>query len=162
MATTSPVEKMKTACKDLEQIKTEETQKLAAALWQINIEYYEDVRRRSSKSFYLALGAAIVGTGFFVFALRSMMRNQIPFSQLSLIAGATIQVISGISFYLYGKSSHQFSAFHACLERSNRFLLANSICENLEPPDKSEMRKELIGIIANAHILSEDYVKHGD
>jgi TRADD-N domain-containing protein len=162
MSRPSPVEEMKTACRALEDVETNETQKLAARLWELSIKYFDDVRRRSQKSFYLALGAAVVGTLFFLLALLLMLWDQAPFSQLSLIAGVTIQVISGINFYLYGKSSHQFSAFHACLERANRFLLANSICENLDQPNKIEMRKELIGIIANAHILSEDYVKHGD
>jgi hypothetical protein len=46
-----------------------------------------------------------------------------------LIAGAIVEVLSGVAFYLYGTTSSQLSAFHGRLEVPQPYLLANSICE---------------------------------
>jgi len=81
---------------------------------------------------------------------------------ISLIVGALIQVISMINFYLYAKASRQFAAFHLCLERTHRFLLANSLCENLKNQDhKDEARCALIDLIAQAPMLTEDVINAG-
>lgn len=162
MSKSSPyLTEMVTTCDSLAGVHVGETHKLAAKLWNLSINYFKDVRRQAQQSFNCALIAASVGTIFFFFALYLMMNGQVPFSKLSLIAGMTIQVISGINFYLYAKTSKQFATFHVCLERANRFLLANTICENLDTADKQKMRKELIHIIATAPLLSFDLVEHG-
>ena len=152
---------MDKTCESIASVNVGETHKLASKLWDLSINYFKDVRRQAQQSFYSALGAGIVGTTFFFLALYLMMNGQVPFSRLSLIAGMMIQVISAINFYLYAKTSKQFSTFHVCLERANRFLLANTICENLDTERKHEMRQELIRIIATAPLLSFDLVEHG-
>ena len=58
---------------------------------------------------------------------------------VSAFAGGLIEVISGINFYLYFRTARQFAAFHTCLERTNRFLIANDMCEHLGVR-KDEMR----------------------
>ena len=45
---------------------------------------------------------------------------------------------------------------------ANRFLLANSICEELDPAHRDEIRKKLIILVAEAPLLSLDLVEHGD
>jgi hypothetical protein len=162
MPNTSPhLEEMETTCESIAGVNVGETHKLASKLWDLSINYFKDVRKQAQQSFYSALGAAIVGTIFFFLALYLMMNGQVPFSKLSLIAGMMIQIISAINFYLYAKTSKQFSMFHACLERANRFLLANTICENLDDENKQEMRKEIIRIIATAPLLTLALVEHG-
>ncbi len=90
------------------------------------------------------------------------MMGQLSFSKLSLVAGVNIQVFSAIGFYLYAKTSQQFASFHVCLERANRFLLANTMCDEIEDTNKKDdMRTTLIGIIARAPLLSFDVVEHG-
>src|SRR5262249_31766869 len=91
----------------------------------MSIRYYADVLSQAKQSFYFALLAAGVGVVFFISAARGMM-NGGKVQWISLIAGALLQVISGTCFYLYGKASAQFATFHICLDRSNRFLLANT------------------------------------
>ena len=54
-------------------------------------------------------------------------------SIVPLIAGAVVNVVSGIVFVLYGKASTQLTAFHHRLEVLQRYLLANSICGALAP-----------------------------
>ena len=77
---------------------------------------------------------------------------------LSSIAGVLIQFIAGVNFYLYFRAGRQFASFHVCLERTNRFLIANSLCEQLSEPARDEMRSELLRIVATAPMLTVDLV----
>ena len=65
-----------------------------------------------------------------------------------LIAGAVVEVVSGVVFYLYGQTSAQLSAFHSRLEVLQRYLLANSICEGLSEAERDKARAALIGEIS--------------
>jgi hypothetical protein len=96
------------------------------------LRYYQDVRYQALQSFWSALGAAIAGLVFFVCATSQAMSDDGRLrSIVSVLAGALSQFIAGVNFYLYFKASRQFASFHICLERTNRFLLANTMCENL-------------------------------
>jgi len=123
----------------------------------MSLHYYQAVRIQAQRSFQAALAAAAVGTVFFIAAAGLVMNGASDRATISLIAGTLIQVISGINFYLYGKAARQFSLFHVCLERMNRFLVANSICANLDQGDKrDELRAELVKIVAEAPMLTVD------
>lgn len=162
MANSDHIEKLKQTCKDLAEIREGDTHKLAATLWEQGMNYMSDVRQRARRSFFAASIISVVGTGFFFTALYFMMKGTLEFPKLTLIAGTSIQLVSGIGFYLYAKTTKEFFAFHLCLERLNRYLLANTICEKLSESLKHEMRKELIHIIASAPPLSVSLVERGE
>jgi hypothetical protein len=71
-------------------------------------------------------------------------------SIVPLIAGAVVNVISGIVFVLYSRASTQLSAFYTRLDVLQRYLLANSICESLTEEQKDKSRAELIGEISRS------------
>jgi hypothetical protein len=127
---------------------------------QMSLKYFEDVRNQAQKSFHSALVAAAVGTLFFLFAAFYGMGLDKK-AWVGIIAGGLIQVISAINFYLYGRVARQFATFHICLERTNRFLLANTLCENLQPPLRDQVRHELITVVANAPMLSMEVMESG-
>jgi hypothetical protein len=157
-----PIEALRAQCHEIAFTAPDNTHKIASLLSEMILNYYQDVRSQAQQSFWCALGAAIIGTGFFVYAAHQGMNSGLNEASIGLIAGALIQVISGISFYLYSKTARQFSSFHICLERTNRFLLANTLCENLKNPDKKDsLREELIKIVANAPMLTIDMADIG-
>lgn len=156
-----PLQQLKAECEEIARTLPGNTHKMASLLQQMSLNYYEDVRSQARRSFNYALGAAGVGTSFFIVAACNMMSTSDTASSkayISLIAGAMMQVISAINFYLYAKAAGQFSGFHVCLERTNRFLLANTLCENLDDEHKSDIRAELIRLIANAPMLTLDII----
>jgi hypothetical protein len=55
-----------------------------------------------------------------------------------------VEVISGVNFYLYGKTTTQMAEFQSRLDMTQRFLLANSICENLDGDFKQNTRSQLV------------------
>jgi hypothetical protein len=72
-----------------------------------------------------------------------------------------IEAISAIGFYLYGRAASQFGSFHICLERMNRFLIANSMCESMEPQKRDEVRSALVDVMAHAPLLTFDIMSGG-
>lgn len=107
--------------------------------------YHTIVLDQARRSFKWALIAAGVGFGFFVLAVVYVMMSQPgrDISIISLISGALIEVIAGINFYLYGKTAGQMAEFQSRLDSTQRFLLANSVCESLEGEAKAQARVSL-------------------
>ncbi|RYF85837.1 MAG: hypothetical protein EOO03_12685 [Chitinophagaceae bacterium] len=157
-----PLEAAKKACEEVAQVSPGNTHEMGARLQQMILNYYADVRKQAQQSFHFALGAAVAGTLFFLGAALLSILNENG-AQVTLIAGSVIQVISAINFFLYGKASRQFSTFHICLERTNRYLLANTLCENLSCPVKRDVtRQGIIREILEAPMLTLDVINHGE
>jgi hypothetical protein len=122
---------------------------VAASQLEIITSYYQSVLTQAQQSFKAALGAAIVGLAFFLFAMGYLIvTQQVAVAVVSVISGTLVETISGINFYLYGRTAAQLSAFHLRLDRLQRLLLANSVCENIEGDAKATTRAELVRIIA--------------
>jgi hypothetical protein len=159
LAHPSSLEKLAAECEELAHTDSDDTHAIASLLQRMMLEYYADVRKQARHSFHSALGAAVIGTGFFIYAVWVAMKaGQNSEALIGVIAGALVQVISAINFILYARAARQFAAFHICLERTNRFILANSLCEKLQSPHREEMRKELIQVVAHAPMLTMDVV----
>ena len=130
-------------------------QEVAASQLAIINRYYESVLQQAQHSFRLALTAAGIGLLFFLAAVSFLLLQQPDnLSNVSLISGALIEAISAINFYLYGRASNQLASFHTRLDRTQLFLLANSVCENLEGEVKLSTRAELVRTIANSQVIS--------
>jgi hypothetical protein len=150
-----PLDEVESSCDLLKHVKPGETQAIAAEIVKIATSYYKDALKQARLSFYSALVAAAAGTGLFFWAAWLVMNNAaLPSTTLTVIAGGLTQVISGVVFYLYNKAARQCASFHFCLERTSRFMLTNSICENLTGEAKEKMRSELIRAMANAPLLT--------
>ena len=55
--------------------------------------------------------------------------------------------------WLYGKATRQFSAFHICLERTHRYLLAYKISEKIES-GRDRALENIACIMANASMIT--------
>jgi hypothetical protein len=58
-----------------------------------------------------------------------------------------------LQFYLYGKATRQFGAFHICLERTHRYLLAYKMAEQMNS-GKDDALQKIVCIMANAPIIT--------
>lgn len=138
----------------LQNARTEDVQLVAANQIKLLDDYYKIVLDQSRKSFSLALVAAIVGLGFFLGAVLSVLSSEtIDVALISAIAGAIVEVISGVNFYLYGKTTAQMADFQSRLDMTQRFLLANSICENLDWESMQTTRSQLVLKIVDASAM---------
>jgi len=126
-----------------------DVQQIAASQIELLNGYYHLVLSQAGRSFRWALIAAGIGLLFFLAAVTFLViRQPQQLATISLISGALIEVISGINFYLYGKTSAQLAEFHSRLDITQRFLLANSLCETLDDESRNRERSELIRKIA--------------
>ncbi len=119
-------------------------------LFQLLTSYYQMSLDQARGSFQWALAAAGVGLIFFLAAIGFLLFSQQSqgLASASIISGSLIEVISAINFYLYGKTSAQFAELHTRLGHTQRYLLANSLCEGLEGDFKQQARADLVKVIS--------------
>src|SRR3954447_14427671 len=144
-------------CDKLAQMKPGDTE-WVAAIQKMVLFYYGNIRAQSQQSFYCALATETVAIGFFVWA--SIHAMDLEKSLIPLIGGSLVQVVSGISFYLYSAAAKKLSCFHTCLERTHRFLLVDNLCQNIECSEKrTEMRGKLMEAMINAPLLTINLIE---
>lgn len=124
-------------------------QKIAANQTKLLHYYYNAVLTQATTSFNWALIAACTGLAFFLGAVTFLFfTNSQAIATIGAIGGAIAEAISAINFYLYGKTTTQLADFHQRLDQTQRFLLANSICESLNDDAKQTSRSALVHLIA--------------
>lgn len=125
---------------------------VAAAQTTLLKGYYADVLSQSNRSFLMAMVGATVGFIIFIASVYLLLTKQYTdIATVSTIASLIIEVISGLLFYLYARTSTQLSSFHVRLLRVQRYLLANRICDTIaNDTARDTSRAELVKAIASA------------
>lgn len=139
---------LRPSLQEVVEAKPDDTQKIGASLLELTSSYYESARQQSQRSLIFAIVAATVGLGFFIAAYFTDKTIS------SLGSGAFLESLSALIFTLYTRTSHQLSLFLKSMETTQRYLIANSICENLSHLEKQKARQELIRKIAD---ISRDH-----
>lgn len=111
--------------------------------------YYLNTLNQSRQSFSWALVGEGVVILFFIaavilFTLRLPGNASYLAPLITALAGAVVQVVTGILFKFYSSASDQTTACHNRLDRIQRFFIANSACESLDEASKSTTRVALI------------------
>src|SRR5262249_11930141 len=77
---------------------------------------------------------------------------------IGLVGSSIVEAIAGLQFYLYGKATRQFAAFHICLERTHRYLLAYKIAEQMDS-GKDDALHKIVCIMANAPMITRQDIE---
>lgn len=133
------------------------------------LRYYTDVGLQATESFESAKRISAWGFGILVFTIAYIVivdaaghfnwggfdanYKGMGVGQLGLFAGAIVELIAGVQFVLYGKATKQFGAFHICLERTHRYLLAYKIADGIDK-NRDETLQKIVCIMANAPMIS--------
>src|SRR5262245_26693428 len=122
---------------------------------QLILHYYKDVQDQAKLSFSTARSAARIGfwvlIGTLVYALTfdalsrfklapGMTDVSLTVAGIGLVSGGLIEFISGVAFWLYSRGARQFGAFHICLERTHRYLLAYTIAAQIKDRKDDALR----------------------
>ena len=130
-------------------------QEVGAAQLALSTSYYASVLAQARRSFIAAIVSAAIGLVFFVAAVSILLiRNDIRAGTISTISGAIVEVISGLNFWLYGRTAAQLNAFHIRLDQTQRYLLANSIATKLTESNRDAALAELIKQVASNRLVS--------
>jgi hypothetical protein len=161
---------MQMACDDLkEAIDQGEMGDIVAKHEALILHYYRDVQDQAKDSFKAA--STVARIGFFVligavaYALvldalsrfglvpASMGETSFTVARIGIVTGAVIEFIAGITFWLYARVAKQFGAFHICLERTHRYLLAYTIADQMTR-DKDVALRDIACIMAHAPMIT--------
>jgi hypothetical protein len=141
---------------------------IAQAHEEMILHYYKDVQNQANQSFRTACRSAqwgflvlistvVVVVGVDILGripnLQFMAGGSSAVATVGLVSGALIEGIAGIAFWLYSKGARQFGAFHICLERTYRYLLAYKIAEQ-SGVRKEDTIRDLVCIMANAPMIT--------
>ncbi len=156
------IESLVRECDQIAKTAPGDVQAFAGVLQKMIVAYYEDVRRQSQLAFFAALVLEMIAVGFFFYSA-SIAMTTVAFgtAALSALSGLLIQIMTGVVFYLYSQSSKQFGGFHVCLERTNRFVLANAMVEHLPEAERALRRSEVITAVLNAPMLTLAMIEKG-
>ncbi|SRR6266542_388666 len=141
----------------------EEVQKLI-------LRYYDNVREQAAESFASAKRVALIGfvllilTIGYVIGVDLLLHMQASGFQeppsggmnvgaIGLIAAGIVETIAATQFVLYGRATRQFGAFHICLERTHRYLVAYKMAEAMGLSKDGTLEK-LVCIMANAPMIT--------
>jgi hypothetical protein len=160
-----------TDCKSLgDALKAGDIGQTVTAVQQLILRYYDNVRGQADESFESAKRVAMLGFLLFVATVVYVMvmdlmphivhgfvqtRGGIGVGAIGLIGGTVVEVIAGVQFMLYGRATRQFGAFHICLERTHRYLLAYKMAEQVST-NKDETLEKIVCIVANAPMITRE------
>jgi hypothetical protein len=141
------------------------------------VRYYEDVQKQAMTSFEAAKTVAWVGFTVLIatlvyvlvfdaldrFQVRGLSINSKSFTveSVGVISGILIETIAGVNFWLYARASRQFSAFHICLERTHRYILAHKISSEIEE-NRDQTVRDLVCIMAHAPMITRQDIEADD
>jgi hypothetical protein len=135
------------------------------------LQYYQDVQQQATQSFSAAKAAAGVGFSVLILTLiyclifdalahygmagdASAPKNLLTVGGIGVVSGLLIEFIAGINFWLYGRAAKQFGAFHICLERTHRYLIAYKMIEKIRDQKRDETLEKVVCIMANAPMIT--------
>ncbi len=118
-------------------------QEVAATQVVISDMYYKNVLQHAQRLFRWALIAAGAGLFFFLVAV-ALVQQSVNGALISLVSGGVLEALAVLNFCLYGRVFNQLRGFHERLDRTQQYLLANSICENLKGDVKQATQRELV------------------
>jgi hypothetical protein len=125
-------------------------QEVAAGTLALNNLYYENVLAQARSSFLAAVVTATIGTVFFLGAVAlAITTDRVAPSAIGALGGAIVSAISGLNFWLYGKTSRQLESFHLRLERMQRYLVANSVSSALTVDQRDTALTQLIASLSS-------------
>jgi hypothetical protein len=149
-----PLADIQAACAELASIDPGNTHAVAALLQRMMLGYYADIRIQARKSLYfVAIPTALTGIAFFLIGLVPRYSGQVRYW---VIAGSVLEVIAAICCFSYAQASRRLALFHVGLERTNRFILADALCQRLDGERRNEARERLVDVVAQASMLTID------
>src|SRR5450631_3729564 len=98
-------------------------QQIAASQLDLLAAYHQIALAQSRRSFFWALVGSGLGLSFFIAAAAfALTTGNALTAVIPLLSGAVVEVVAGIVFVLYGKTTSQLSSFHSRLEVLQRYL----------------------------------------
>jgi hypothetical protein len=158
-------------CKELKPALSGDIGDVVAKHEEMILHYYSDVQDQAQQSFRSARKVSRIGFGVLITtlvytlvfdalsrlhwtSLMEMPKGTLTTASIGLVSGILIEFIAGVNFWLYSRAAKQFGAFHICLERTHRYLIAFKIAEKISGDNRDQTLEKLVCIMANAPMIT--------
>jgi Cyanobacterial TRADD-N associated 2-Transmembrane domain len=158
-------------CDELQKALAGNIGETVAAHERMILKYYADVQKQAEESFNSAKRAALIGFGvliatllytltfdalshFEISKMKVSSEDWLKVSSIGVVSGVLIEFIAAINFWLYRNAARQFNAFHICLERTHRYLIAYKMIEEIGGEKKADIAGKVVCIMANAPMIT--------
>jgi hypothetical protein len=131
-------------------------------------EYYCDVLEQAKSSFRTAQWFASIGFVLFVGSLILVLIvealnsfnwyvsvSSLTLGGIGVVGGAITEFIAYTAFRLHESAAKQFNAFHICLERMHRYLVAYKMIDERMDNEREKSLHELVCTMANAPMIPQ-------
>jgi len=123
--------------------------KLAMSQANMLNQYYAEALDQANKTFYFALFLAIIGCGIF-FAGVALIYWDKQYASIALISGPVVEVVSGVAISFHEKKLPALVDNSNKMDRMQRYMLAYSLAEKLNDPQKEIALVDLIKAIGTS------------
>lgn len=135
-------------------------QEVAASQLTLSTSYYQSVLLQARRSFIAAIVSAAAGLAFFLAAVViALLRDSLDAATISATSGGIVEIIAGLNFWLYSRTSSQLDSFHVRLEQMQRYILANSIYMGLSGDQHEKALSDLVKTVATRPVSVADSVE---
>jgi len=119
-------------------------------------EYYIISKRQANKSFTLAIISCFLGVIIYIcgFIIVAILDKDITI--FTTIAGTVVELIAGLSFWVYNKCIKQLNEYHKRLNSTEKYLTSIQMADKMNNNGKEEMYKWLI---QNSLLFNVDYTQ---
>ncbi len=119
-------------------------------------EYYIISKRQANKSFTLAIISCFLGVIIYIcgFLIVAILDKDITL--FTTISGTVVELIAGLSFWVYNKCVKQLSEYHKRLSSTEKYLTSIQMADKMSEDGREEMYRWLI---QNVMLLDLDYYK---
>lgn len=107
-------------------------------------EYYIISKRQANKSFILAIISCVLGVFIYMcgFLIVAFLDKNITI--LTTISGTVVELIAGLSFWMYSKSLKQLNEYHRRLSSTEKYLTSIQMADKLESSEREKMYRWII------------------
>ncbi len=122
-------------------------------------EYYIISKRQANKSFTLAIISCFLGVIIYIcgFLIVAILNKDIAL--FTTISGTVVELIAGLSFWVYNKCVKQLSEYHKRLSSTEKYLTSIQMADKMNDNGREEMYKWLI---QNSLSFNVDYTQTKD
>jgi hypothetical protein len=127
-------------------------------LGNINTTLLKQAQHSSRYSFRWAWVWATVGLLFFITAtIYTICTGMALNALIPVFCGAAFEIVAGVAFYLSNHSNSTIVDLQGRIEKFQRYMLANDICESLGGEERHKTRSALVREIADIKLHTSEF-----
>ncbi|MBD5534505.1 MAG: hypothetical protein HDQ99_02370 [Lachnospiraceae bacterium] len=107
-------------------------------------EYYIISKRQANKSFILAIISCVFGVVIYICGFLIVAISNKDIAIFTTIAGTVVELVSGLSFWMYNKSLKQLNEYHKRLSSTEKYLISIQMADKMETTKREGMYSWII------------------